>query len=383
MFEVGDSSAEGLVCKNNRLRTVQSKTVYDIKNCGNTEIELGDQNARASLNYIEADKNQISRISDDTFKWAKELTHIDLRENKIEEISVGAFKDQGKLTGLYLKQNELTRIEIGTFDSLTELKELWLQNNQLSLIEKGLFNKNTKLEYLFLSENQIVAIEPTVFQNLNQQVFIRLVGNLCSNENFRGNQFDQNFPCFKSYESLKPHLNENLVAKLNELTHCETAKSTVNREKINLAGKLRSSELELSKTLGEKSSYLAEKDYKDKALKEMLNQLSNINNILNDCQRENITMYQARENLIEQLQICESKESPKSTNDFNTKFDKNETEISLNFWIVVGTLGLIILILLIAFLRSIVNNRRLLDDNKDLKAKLDKLCVDHVYEKVD
>ncbi len=109
---------------------------------------------------------------------------------------------------MYLKRNKLTRIEVGTFDSLTELKELWLQNNQLSLIEKGLFDKNTKLENLFLDTNKIIAIESTVFQNLNQQVNIHLVGNLCSNENFKSNQFDQNFACFKNYECMKKNLDQ-------------------------------------------------------------------------------------------------------------------------------------------------------------------------------
>jgi hypothetical protein len=208
LFVFENSSANGSVCKNDRTRTVQSEIFYNIENCGNTEIDLGDQNATTSLTHIRAANNQISRISDDTFKSSTELTVIVLSENKIEQISVGAFKDQGKLQYLYLRQNKLTRIEVGTFDSLTELKELWLQNNQLSLIEKGLFNKNKKLKDLFMDTNKIIAIESTVFQNLNQQVYIHLVGNLCSNKNLRGNQFHQNFACFKSYEFLEPHLDQ-------------------------------------------------------------------------------------------------------------------------------------------------------------------------------
>ncbi len=387
----------------------QSKTGYNIENCTNTEIELGNNHARASLNYVKAFNNQISRISDDTFKWAKELTHIDLRENKIEKISVGAFKEQGKLQHLYLKQNKLTRIEVGAFDSLRELKHLWLQNNQLSVIEKGLFGKNWNLENLFLDENKIVAIETTVFQNLNWQVNIYLLGNLCSNENFKSNRFDQNFACFKNYESLEPYfdqihqpeskncnndksacvtekhrLNADLTTKSKDLSDCETEKSSINREKSNLAAKLESKESELSQTLGEKSSCLAEKDSKNKALKEMLNELTNINSNLKDCQRENITIFQQRDQLYEQLQTCESKECQKSTIDENTRYAYcSETENSLNFSIVAGIIGLIILILLTAFFVSIMKIHQLLDDIKDLKAKLDRLCVDHVYETVE
>ncbi len=313
-----------------------------------------------------------------------------------------------------MKQNKLTRIEVGTFDSLTELKELWLQKNQLSVIEKGLFDKNTKLKNLFMNENKIVAIESTVFQNLNQQINIHLIGNLCSNENFQSNNFNRTFACFKNYKLLKPYLkqidqselekkisnndksacvtekdrlNADLTTKLNDLTHCETRLSncedqkSINEEEFNLAAKLKTKKSELSQTLREKSTCLAEKDSKNKAFKEMLNELSNMNNILNDCQRENKTIYQERDQLIEKLQTCES--TPMSNNDESTQNDKNETDIFLNFWIVAGILGLIILVLLIAFLISIMKIHKLLDDNKDLNAKLDKLCVDHVYEKVD
>ncbi len=208
MFAVRNSSANRLFCKKYGIWITQRETGYNIENCENTEIDLEDQNGMI-LTYVRAFNNQISQISDDTFKWAKELIQIDLSNNKIVEISVGAFKEQGKLIGLYLKQNKLTRIEIGTFDSLTELKELWLQNNQLSLIEKGLFDKNTKLEYLHMEQNKIVAIEPTVFQNLNQHLNIYLLGNLCSNENFQGNQFGQNFDCFKFFESWIKFINWN------------------------------------------------------------------------------------------------------------------------------------------------------------------------------
>jgi Leucine-rich repeat (LRR) protein len=336
LFVFENSSANRLVCNNDGM-AFQNNTVYKVENCTVTEIELGDEHARTSLKYVKAINNQISRISDDTFKSAKELTHIDLRENKIQEISVRAFKDQGKLQHLYLKQNKLTRIEVGTFDSLTGLKDLWLQNNQLSLIEKGLFDKNLKLEYLFLNENKIVAIESTVFQNLNQAVDIRFEGNLCSNETSKSNKFDQNFTCFKNYKILKPYLDQihqlkskskncnndksacktenerlkqNLATNSIDLSQCETEKSSIKEEKIDLAAKLESKESELNETLGEKSTCLAEKDTTKKALNEKLKKLSTCSNNLSDCQRENFVIYQQRENLTEQLNTCQSKKCP-------------------------------------------------------------------------
>jgi hypothetical protein len=154
---------------------------------------------------------------------------------------------------------------------------------------------------------------------------------------------------------------------------------------IILAAKLESKESELSKTLNEKSTCLAEKNSSNKALNEKLSELSICSNSLSDCQRENLIIYRKRDRLTEQLQTFESKKSPKSINFNNTDCDKLKTDTRSKFWIVVGTgtLVLVLLILLIALLISIMKNHQLLDDNKFLKTKLDKLCEDHIYEKVD
>jgi Leucine-rich repeat (LRR) protein len=317
LFVVGDSSVDGSYCKTNGSRIIQSQTVYNIENCTNTEIELGNYYERTSLVIVKAFNNQISQISDDTFKSATGLTIIDLRENKIEEISVGAFKDQGKLQHLYLKQNKLTRIEVGTFDSLTELKDLWLMNNQLSLIEKGLFDKNRNLRNLFMDENKIIAIESTVFEKLNSIQSLTLDKNLCVNQSFNSNKFDQNFSCFKSYEFLKTNLDEILQLK------------------------------------SEKLNCLTEKDSSNKALIQKINELYEIKNNLSTCQRDNETIYHQKDQLAEKLQNYASRKSRKSI------------ITSSNFLIISGIIGLD----LIAFLISIVKICQLSKENRGLKAK--------------
>jgi Leucine-rich repeat (LRR) protein len=202
---IRDTSANGSVCKNNPQKSIQNSIAYNFEHCENTEIDLGGER---SLIHVRAWDNQISKISDDTFKSAKQLIHIDLRENKIEQISVGAFEDQGKLEKLYLKYNKLTRIEVGTFDSLTELKELWLQNNQLTLLEKGLFDQNTKLEELYMASNKIFAIESTVFTKLYKIKSLTLKGNLCTDLSFQSNKFERDFNCFENYDNSNPNLDD-------------------------------------------------------------------------------------------------------------------------------------------------------------------------------
>jgi Leucine-rich repeat (LRR) protein len=284
---IRDTSANGWVCKNNPQKSIQNSIAYNIEHCENTEIDLGDER---SLIHVRAWDNQISKISDDTFKSAKQLIHIDLRENMIEQISVGAFKDQAKLEKLYLKYNKLTRIEVGTFDSLVELKELWLQNNQLSLIEKGLFDQNTKLEELYMASNKIIAIETKVFTKLNRIKSLTLKGNLCVNQDFTSNNFERDFNCFENYEDSKPNLDEADQRKDEPTDH-----------------------LRESESIGS-----------------------------TDCAHEYKNIL-----LILIIVIC------------------------------------VLVILSIAFLISIVKICKLSKDNKFLNAKLDKLCEDHVYEKVD
>jgi hypothetical protein len=83
LFFIRDSTASGSVCKNDRGRLIQNQETYDIENCANTEINLGNETARASLIYVRAFVNQISKISDDTFKSAKKIFHINLSKNHI------------------------------------------------------------------------------------------------------------------------------------------------------------------------------------------------------------------------------------------------------------------------------------------------------------
>jgi hypothetical protein len=96
---------------------------------------------------------------------------------------------------------------------------------------------------------------------------------------------------------------------------------------------------------------------------EKINELIEVGKNSSDCQRGNMTIHQKIE-LSEQPCYHESHES---------------TIVSAHFVIVLCVL----FILLIAFLLSIAKIYQLSKDNKFLNAKLDKLCEDHVYEKVD
>ncbi len=104
-----------------------------------------------------------------------------------------------------------------------------------------------------------------------------------------------------------------------------------------------------------------------KMTQENNNRLTDIGRNLSDFQLEFKTIQQERDKLFEQLQTCESKS------------DSNEANISPHFVI----FACLLIIILIAFLISIVKISQLSKHNKFMNAKLDKLCEDHVYETVD
>jgi hypothetical protein len=126
---------------------------------------------------------------------------------------------------------------------------------------------------------------------------------------------DRDFDCFKRYESL-------FKPHLDQVYQCRLEKENLEAEKFDINKKLSD---------------------------------------LSDAER----------NLSAQLQCCESKKLSKSSNE--------TTNISSNFWIMAGIIGLD----LIVFLTAILKICQLFKENKLLNAKLDKLCADNIYERVD
>jgi hypothetical protein len=204
------------------------------------------------------------------------------------------------------------------------------------LIEKGLFDQNTKLVNLFLDSNKIIAIESTVFAKLTKIKILTLNGNICTAFEFDSKNFERDFDCFKNYESLfKPYL--------DQIEQCRSERKMCLSEDL---------------------------------LNQKINKLTEVGSELSDCHRENKTVHQERDKLSEQLQKCESKGCLKSNSD-NSQSEFHETKTILLI------VACVLVILSIAFLLSIVKICKLSEDNKFLNDKLDKLCEDHVYEKVD
>lgn len=172
---------------------------FDITNCKNSEIELG--NDRSEIKIVNARNNSLQEIGDLTFVGATKLTKIILTNNQIQKISCDAFDDQIVLTELILNKNRLQMVRPGTLDSLIALNYIDLSENHLVALEKFLFTKNLNLEKIDLQHNKIIAADSLTFDVLKANVLVNLTGNRCADLEFSHDCKTQLAQCFDNFDN--------------------------------------------------------------------------------------------------------------------------------------------------------------------------------------
>lgn len=167
----------------------------DISNQQKVDLKFCINVTKCSVK-VDATKNEIRSIKDDTLRGCSALELLDLRKNLISAVSLNAFESQENLKDLRLMENKLKKLIPGVFDPLVKLEKLWLQNNEIEVIENKIFIKNKKLNTLYLNMNKIVAVGPNVIDiRLNWQE-ITMYGNPCMSPNLNthiGNQLEEGF----------------------------------------------------------------------------------------------------------------------------------------------------------------------------------------------
>lgn len=82
-----------------------------------------------NLEAFVVEGNEIRKLGDHSFAWAKNLKIINLRQNKIEIILKMAFSGLTSLSNLYLQGNHIQHVYANTFHNLSALQLLDLANN--------------------------------------------------------------------------------------------------------------------------------------------------------------------------------------------------------------------------------------------------------------
>ena len=143
-----------------------------------------------NLDYVRIERNNISRIYNDTFKHNTLLTKVYLIHNMIVHIEVCAFVILKDLKELYLSNNYLLNLNIKLFLKIP-IHTIRIVKNKLDTIKSELFNyysyriidlsynnitsieRNAfggKLWELYLNNNQLSTIDISIFSTLSNQL---------------------------------------------------------------------------------------------------------------------------------------------------------------------------------------------------------------------
>ncbi|XP_076637697.1 extracellular matrix protein 2-like isoform X2 [Colletes latitarsis] len=126
---------------------------------------------------LNASRNRITEIANDTFKNAKHLITLDLSQNKLHRLSNDLFHGMSSLENLFLNHNNFATIP--NICWLQRLKKLDLTGNQIVTITKENFCSHAPfLDTLLLADNRIVDLDSNVFAKLNSLTKLDLSDNL-------------------------------------------------------------------------------------------------------------------------------------------------------------------------------------------------------------
>jgi hypothetical protein len=169
----------------NRKIFIQNGLEVNLTNCGLLQLNVSNLVNRSNLEIINASRNQISILNNNTFFEADSLVVADVSHNHVKIIELDTFDSLTNLSEIYLNNNAIAELEVGIFDELANLKILHLQHNEIIILEENLFSKNEILQVLLLGHNKIVAIGPTVFKQLNALETLDLKENICIDDEFK------------------------------------------------------------------------------------------------------------------------------------------------------------------------------------------------------
>lgn len=109
----------------------------------------------SNLEFLQADSNNLEKLSSGILSNCRQLKILNLRNNKINEIASDAFVGLSSLEDLDLSSNQITFLDKNVFEPLKELDTLDLRENQIQIDSSQLFQYNSKLSSLSLYSNDL------------------------------------------------------------------------------------------------------------------------------------------------------------------------------------------------------------------------------------
>ncbi|XP_053886260.1 relaxin receptor 1 isoform X1 [Malaclemys terrapin pileata] len=132
--------------------------------CRGLELDCEGANLRAvpsvssNVTLMSLKRNQLRKLSADSFKKYQDLKNLFLQNNKIRAVSEHAFKGLYNLTKLYLSHNKITFLKPGVFEDLHKLEWLIIENNKINQISPLTFHGLNSLILLVLMNNSLARL---------------------------------------------------------------------------------------------------------------------------------------------------------------------------------------------------------------------------------
>ncbi|XP_076665660.1 uncharacterized protein LOC143367586 [Andrena cerasifolii] len=131
----------------------------------------------SSLLKLNASRNQISEVAEDTFMKTGQLSSLDLSSNKIAKLPKGLFQRLPRLELLFMGRNQLTSVP--NVCPLGNMKRLDLAGNQIvAIIKQNFCSELESLETVHLANNLITNVDADAFLNLKSLRTLDLSHNL-------------------------------------------------------------------------------------------------------------------------------------------------------------------------------------------------------------
>ncbi|XP_073197568.1 relaxin receptor 1 isoform X5 [Lepidochelys kempii] len=151
--------------------------------CRGLELDCEGANLRAvpsvssNVTLMSLKRNQLRKLSADSFKKYQDLKNLYLQNNKIRTVSAHAFKGLYNLTKLYLSHNKITFLKPGVFEDLHKLEWLIIENNKINQISPLTFHGLNSLILLVMRRNKISSLNENSFSSLQKLDELDLASN--------------------------------------------------------------------------------------------------------------------------------------------------------------------------------------------------------------
>ncbi|XP_025836409.1 leucine-rich repeat-containing protein 15-like isoform X3 [Agrilus planipennis] len=149
--------------------------------CGINVLEVNAFTGLQSLKVLDLDKNNIREINAGVLSKLISLKTLTLSNNQLVTIHKGAFDGLLKLEYLFLSGNNLEFLANELFSHMTFIQTIDLSSNHFKTLNSSTFNSLVTLSHLNLNSSRLEYLPSFLFKDLSQLVTLDMSNNSLTN----------------------------------------------------------------------------------------------------------------------------------------------------------------------------------------------------------